>query len=278
MPQAGPIQINLRGLLEQRLGTKMRFVPRFVTRGLERLVRQQELNDALNHLYPLRGAAFCAEALRYFDIEVKLAHPERLPQQGRCIFVSNHPLGGLDGLALISILKQQYGSEPYFVVNDMLMAVEPLSDNFIPVNKLGRQSREYPRALEHALASDAPVVMFPAGLVSRRQPDGSIADLKWQKSFVTRALASHRDVVPMFFDGKNSKRFYSTAQWRKRLGIKFNIEMVLLPSELLKSRGARYTVTIGQTIPWSDLATALPDASVRNIRACVYGLQKENNS
>lgn len=275
MPQAGPIQINLRGLLEQRLGTKMRFVPRFVTRALERLVRQEELNETLRHLYPLRGADFCTEALKYYNIEVKIFHSERLPQDGRCIFVSNHPLGGLDGLALISILKERYGVEPLFVVNDMLMAVEPLSANFIPVNKLGRQSRQYPHALEHALASEAPVVIFPAGLVSRRQPDGSIADLKWQKSFVTRALASHRDIVPMFFDGQNSSRFYNTALWRKRLGIKFNIEMALLPSELIKSRGACYSLTVGNPVCWSELATMVPDAVVRDIRAYVYSLKNE---
>ena len=200
---------------------------------------------------------------------------DALPDGERFEFVSNHPLGGLDGIALVGILGSHYGDENLRVlVNDMLMHVGPLSDVFLPINKYGAQGREAARQISEAFASDKQLLMFPAGLVSRRQSDGSICDLQWQKACVVKALESGRRVVPVFFDGLNSKRFYSVARWRKRLGLKVNIEQALLPGELCHAEGSHYRVKFGKPIDVVAMRDrgATPSAIAAVLRTLTYSL------
>lgn len=270
-PHSGnPIRIDLDAVLTDKLGSKARFVPRWMVRKLSKLICQDRLNEMLRIAHPRRGAAFCSAVLDYLHISIKVRHSERLPQSGRAIFVCNHPLGGLDGMALIRFITEHYGMEPRFVVNDLLMAVEPLSDVFLPVNKHGAQSRHSAGDIDEAMASDVPVIIFPAGLCSRRR-EGVVADLAWHKMFVQKARRWSRPVVPLHFAGENSDRFYTWAARRERLGIAFNAEMVLLPSEIFKAEGSTYTITCGSPLSPDDLKGDQRQVADR-IRSITYSL------
>ena len=273
MSDQGPIKIDLHALLRRRAGRYGSLLPHFAVWPLERLVCQSELNALLDRLYPLRGVAFCRALLRELDIKLEIRNLDLLPPSGRALFASNHPLGGLDGISMLAFLGEHYGCEPYFIVNDLLMAVEPLSGNFVPVSIFGHQQRATGAAISAALASDAPVLIYPAGLVSRRGDDGSIADLKWNKTFINKAIESRRDIVPIHFGGTNSSFFYRTASLRRRLHIPFNLEMALLPREMLGRRGATFPITVGEPVAWQSLhGGSQAVAEARNLRNIVYNL------
>lgn len=250
----GPIRIDVGDVLQSRLGKRSARVPRWLIHRLERLICQDKLNEMLRVAYPRRGAEFCQAVIEHLGISVNVKGASNLPVNPRAIFVCNHPLGGLDGMALIHFIASHYGCQPRFVVNDLLMAVEPLREVFLPINKHGAQSRGSLAAIDEAMATDAPVLIFPAGLCSRRR-DGRVADLEWRKMFVQKAREFGRDIVPLRFCGENSATFYRTARWRERLGIKFNIEMALLPSEIFKAEGKTFTITVGTPVACRDLST-----------------------
>lgn len=272
----GPLEINLHKILRERMPRKVsRLVPGFVITGLERLIHQEELNEMLRMGYPLRGSAFAWKVLEYLGISVEVVGLENIPSGKRVMFASNHPLGGLDGIALIAVLGKRYGDDGVrFLVNDMLMNVEPLSDVFLPINKYGSQGRSAAIAINGALASDMQILQFPAGLVSRLHDDGSIADLEWQKAFVAKAIEYGRDIVPVRFVAQNTMRFYRTARWRKKLGLKVNIEQALLPGELCRARGSRFKIIFGSPISVSSLKERgeSPKKLAAEIRSAVYKL------
>lgn len=264
----GPIHIDVGSVLHSRLGSHK--VPGWLVRGIEKLIRQDELNAMLEYAYPCRGAEFCAAVIEHLGINVRVIGAENFPADGRAVFVSNHPLGGLDGMALIDLIANRYGKEPLFVVNDLLMAVEPLTDVFLPVNKHGAQSREAISEIDKAMASDRPVIIFPAGLCSRRLA-GVITDLEWKKMFAQKAVEFKRDVVPMFFGAINSPSFYRWANIRKSLGVKLNIEMALLPGEIFKSAGKTFNIMIGKPVSWRTLPSDARAAAIL-IRHRTYNL------
>ncbi|MDE6272760.1 MAG: 1-acyl-sn-glycerol-3-phosphate acyltransferase [Muribaculaceae bacterium] len=238
------MQISLSSIIRARLGKEARFIPGFLLRSLERIIRQDDLNAMLAAAHPAKGSEFSSRILAYLEISVEVQGLDKIPVDQPLIFASNHPLGGLDGITLVSILGAHYGDDNIRVlVNDLLLNVEPLRDVFLPVNKFGSQGREASRLLQQALSNGKQLVMFPAGLVSRLHPDGRILDLEWQKSFVSLALRHSRRIIPIHFEALNSPRFYKTALWRKRLHIPFNLEQVLLPSELVRARRKHYRIT-----------------------------------
>lgn len=267
---AGPIKIDLGAVLRERKAT--RCVPGFVVSWLKRLIRQDELNAMLQAVYPARGAEFCHAVLDHLGVSVSVSHEERLPaaEQHRVIYVSNHPLGGLDGMALIDWVTRRHGVEPRFVVNDLLMAVEPLREVFLPINKHGGQSRDAIAAIDRALADDRPVIIFPAGLCSRRR-GGVVADLEWKKMFVLKARQTGRPILPLHFKGFNSSRFYRLANLRERVGIKLNVEMALLPGEIFKARGKAFEIVCGDPIDAAALAGDAQTVAAR-IRQYVFNL------
>lgn len=271
-----PLEINVGEVLRQRLPRYYRFIPRGMVRWLERTVCQEGLNRLLRDNFPKRDADFCRGVLDDLDVTVNYHNIENLPPREltRVLFVSNHPLGGLDGMALIDFVRSYYGVAPKFIVNDLLAAVEPLSDTFLPVNKHGAQSRQAIRALDDAFASDAPLLMFPAGLVSRRGKKGVVADLEWQKMFVTKARQSGRDIIPLHFYGENSSFFYKFAKFRRRLGLKFNIEMIYLPREVFRASGKTFDVVIGKPISHTSLDNMPPMQKAQQIRQLVYDLDR----
>ncbi|MCM1152118.1 MAG: glycerol acyltransferase [Muribaculum sp.] len=243
------IRIDLHGILRRRLkGWKGRLVPGFLISWLEKVIHQDGLNELLRVGYPARGHEFTRLILSHLQISVETIGLDNLPQ-GRYVFASNHPLGGLDGITLVDILGAKYGDHGIKVlVNDMLMNVDPLKNVFLPVNKYGAQGRQAARDIGEAFGSDLQVVTFPAGLVSRLGNEDRIADLTWQKAFAVKALESGRQIVPVYFEALNSMRFYRAARWRRKLGLKLNVEQILLPSEIFRSRGKQFRVIFGSPI------------------------------
>ena len=265
------MRIDVDKVLRERLPKHYRYIPRFAVRWLERTICQDQLNAILLKMAGKNSVDAATAALDEMDITVRATGLEQLPE-GRYMFVSNHPLGGLDGLALISLLGSRYDKNIKFLVNDLLMAVEPLRGVFLPVNKYGSQSRAAATQIEEALKSDAQFITFPAGLCSRMQPDGTIADLPWQKAAVAHAVNYQRDIVPIYFDAHNSRFFYRFAKWRKKLGIKFNIELIFLPKEMIKQCGATLRVFIGEPIPWDSLDARAPKREAARLRDLVINM------
>lgn len=268
------LKIDLNRILRSRIGGwKGKLIPGFLISGLERLIHQKELNEILSTTYPAEGSDFSDGVYRYLDLGISAYGMENIEEGKRYVFASNHPLGGLDGIGLIKILGRRYGDDNVrFLVNDMLMNVEPLRKVFLPVNKYGSQGREAAKAISEAYASDRQILMFPAGLVSRLHPDGGIRDLEWQKSFIAKAIESGRDIIPVYFEGLNRRRFYRIARLRRRLGIKVNLEQALLPSEVCAARGKSFKVTFGKPVPVESLKESDKSYSelARNLHDYIY--------
>jgi putative hemolysin len=193
------------------------------------------------------GIEFAKNVVEKFaNASVSVVNEELIPKEGRYIVVSNHPLGAIDGLALITLIGQ-YRSDIKFPVNDLLMILNQMHGIFTPINKHGRHSANAAKELHNIFESNDLVIYFPAGLCSRKI-NGKIQDLEWKKTIIQKAKEYQRDIIPAYFDGRNSGRFYRIANWRKRLGIKFNIEMILLPDEMTKQKGKQFTITFGKPI------------------------------
>lgn len=273
------IQIDLEKILRTRIkGWKGRLIPTFLIRGMERMIRQNELNAILKATYPAEGTEFAEAIYRHLGLTLEVRGMDNIPATGRFIFASNHPLGGLDGIGLIKVLGKKYGDENLkFLVNDMLMNVEPLRPVFLPINKYGSQGRSAAKAISDAYKSNTQMLIFPAGLVSRLHPDGTIHDLVWQKSFIQKAVDYQRDIIPIRFDGLNRRRFYQLAKWRKKLGVKFNVEQITLPAELCAARGQHFRITFGKPISWQSISERLdadesPLKIAASIRTLIYSM------
>lgn len=267
--------IDVAGVVRERLPRHSRFIPRIVLRGLEKLIHQDDLNGLLRSNAGREGSDFCRGVLEDLDVTYRIAGGENLPapDDSRVVYVSNHPLGALDGIALIDMVARRHGREPRFVVNDLLMAVKPLCNVFVPINKFGCQSRGSSDALNMAFAGDAPVIVFPAGLVSRRSGRGGIADLQWKKMAVQKAVETRRDIIPLFFGGRNSAFFYNFAKLRTLSGLRLNIEMALLPGEIFKCRHRCFDIAVGRRIGCDELEGGrAASAEIDSLREAVYAL------
>lgn len=248
------MRIDIDNVLRERIPNYYKFIPRFIVRALEHIICQDDLNQLLTHNADKVGVDFCKGVVT--DLGVTFQINGVLPKdESRVIIASNHPLGGLDGMILAMMASEQYGGrkDVKFVVNDLLNFVEPLRSIFLGVNKHGKQPREAALKLDQAFDGNAPILMFPAGLVSRKDKNGDIADLKWNKMVVNKAISSHRNIIPIYFEGENSSFFYKFAQLRITLGLKFNIEMIRLPREVFESAGKTFTIHIGSPISWKNL-------------------------
>ena len=245
--------IDIDEIVRGKAGAKARFVPRFVLSWLKRIIHQDEVNEFILGEGDKQGMPWLDDCMEYLGTTLNVKGLENLPDDsdGRLFtFVSNHPLGGPDGVALGHLLGHRYDGRIKYLVNDLLMNLHGLAPFFVPINKTGKQSRNFPQLVEAVFNSPNHIIMFPAGLCSRRI-NGQIHDLPWQKTFITKSVETRRDIVPIRFDGRNSDFFYRIANVGKRLGLKFNIAMLYLVDELYKNRGKTFNVTIGKPIPYS---------------------------
>ncbi len=240
------LRIDVREVLLAKNPSLGKVVPSFLINYLKRVIHQDEINGFLAESGHLHDFELVEAALKFFETSYKVYGSENIPRSGRFIFVSNHPLGGLDGLVFIHELSK-YFSDIRFPVNDILINLRNLSGIFLPVNKHGGQSREAANLLEETYASDSQILYFPAGLCSRKRK-GRICDLTWHKSFITKAIKHKRDIVPVFFSGRNSNFFYNLANLRSFLGIKANIEMLYLPDEMFRQRGHEISMVFGSPV------------------------------
>ena len=245
-------KINIDEVLRSKVGKKAKYVPSFVVRWLKHIVHQDEINAFLSQVGTLQGVPWLDAVLDCLDNKIVVEGIENLPSctdTNRYTFVSNHPLGGADGIAIGKVLGHHYNGKIVYLVNDLLMNLHGLAPLCVPINKTGKQSRDLPRMIDAAFKSDKNVIMFPAGLCSRRNK-GVIHDVPWNKTFITKSVETQRDVVPIFFSGQNSDRFYRLASIGKRLGLKFNIAMLFLADELFRNKHKTFTMKIGKPIPW----------------------------
>lgn len=245
-------EIDIDAVLQAKAGKKAHLIPGFVKSWLKRIVHQDEINRFQREKGDLQGVPWLDAVLEYLDEKLEVEGWENLPDDTdgrRFTFVSNHPLGGPDGIAIGHLLGKRYGSRIRYLVNDLLMNLHGLAPLCTPINKTGRQSRDLPRQIDATFGSDNHVIMFPAGLCSRRIK-GVIHDLPWNKTFVVKSVETHRDIVPIHFEGRNSDRFYRLANVGKRLGLKFNIAMLYLADEMFRNRHKTFRIKIGKPIPW----------------------------
>jgi len=249
--------IDVRSVIRSKSVVLARWLPGFVVRYLTRILHQDEINHILRTYGHLQGVGMAHAVLDYLAIDAIPHGLDRVPQEGRYIFVSNHPLGGLDGLVLIKTIGERF-PQIRFIVNDFLLHVKPFEDVFIPVNKHGRQSVQYAQQIHQAYDSEAQMLYFPAGLCSRKRK-GVVGDLPWRRNVLQKAIKYQRDIVPIFFSGANSNFFYRLANIRKRLHIPFNVEMLYLADEMFRQRGGRFDLCFGQPIPYSSFT---PDKSL----------------
>ena len=244
--------IDIDAILSSKMGVKAKRVPRFLVNWLKKIVHQDEVNAFLWDARDLQGTPWLKAGIAFLDNKIVVKGLENLPDDSdgkRYTFVSNHPLGGIDGIAIGSIIGEKYKDNFRYLVNDLLMNLPGLAPLCIPINKTGKQSRDFPAMVEAGFASDHHMVMFPAGLCSRKI-NGEIHDLPWTKTFITKSVQTHRDIVPIYFSGQNSEKFYRIANICKALRLKFNFAMLFLADEMFKNRGKTFEVRIGNPIPW----------------------------
>ena len=241
--------IDIDKILQTKAPKHSKYIPKFVVSYLKRIVHQEELNVFLRDSKDKVGVDFLGACLEFLDAKLEVKGLENIPKDGLYTFVSNHPLGGQDGVALGYVLGRHYNGKVKYLVNDLLMNLQGLAPLCIPINKTGKQAKDFPRMVEAGFASNNQLIMFPAGLCSRRH-NGVIRDLDWKKTFIVKSVQAQRDVVPIHFEGRNSNFFYNLANVCKFLGIKINIAMLYLADEMLKNRHKTFTVTIGKPIPW----------------------------
>lgn len=255
-------RVDIDAIVRGKLGSKAKFVPGFVLSWFKKILHQEEVNTYLNGRAKGKiGKDFLDECVKYLEMNITLQTNidgkitpglDALPSNegGRYYtIVSNHPLGGEDGVALGSIVCGKWDSQMVYLVNDILMNLKGLAPLCVPINKTGGQARSFPQMVESAFSSEKNVVMFPAGLCSRKQPDGSIRDLQWKKTFVTKSVEYQRDVIPVHFSGRNSERFYNIARFCQKHRLP-NFAMIFLVDEMYKNVGKDFTVTFGKPIPW----------------------------
>jgi putative hemolysin len=244
--------IDLDRIIREKIGTKARYVPSVAVRWLKHIIHQDEVNRFLWESRDKKGTEWLEECTRYLDMTLDIEGLENLPDKndGRLYtFVSNHPLGGVDGVALGAIIGRHYDGRFRYLVNDLLMNLPGLAPLCIPINKTGKQSRSFPEMVEAGFSGDNHILMFPAGICSRKI-DGQIHDLPWKKTFITKSVETKRDIVPIHFGGRNSDFFYGLANVCKALHIKFNIAMLFLVDEMYKNVHKSFRVAIGKPIPW----------------------------
>lgn len=247
--------IDIENIIRLKMGPKSGMVPRWLIGWLKKTLHEDDVNEFLWQSRDVVGVPWLERCVEYLQMDLRIEGMENLPDDAggsRYTFVSNHPLGGIDGVALGALIGKRYDGNFSYLVRDELMFLPGLAPLCIPINKTGKQSRSFPAMVEAGFASDKHMLMFPAGLCSRKQ-NGVIRDLEWTKTFVKKSVETHRDIVPIHFGGQNSDKFYRIANICKALHIKFNVAMLYLVDEMYKNRGKQFTITIGKPISWQKL-------------------------
>lgn len=244
-------EIDIGAVLQTKAPRLSQRIPAFAVQWLRRTIHEAEINHILRTYWDLPPQEFIRACFREWEVTYSAEGLERLDPKGRYLFVANHPFGGMDGMMLADKLIERFG-DARVVVNDLLMHLEPLRPLWIPVNKYGAQNAAYARKFEEEMFGERQILTFPAGLCSRRIR-GEVTDLPWKSSFLKKAYASQRQIVPLFVEGRLSNFFYRMTALRKMLGVKFNIELLWLPDEMFSQKGRHFRIVAGEPIPMAEL-------------------------
>ena len=269
--------IDIREIIKGKSPSVARLLPGFVYRFIHRVMRIDFINGFLERNGHLTGIDFVNAVVRDFEVTEKVYGAENIPPTGRFIFAGNHPLGGFDSMLLMENVYTRLGDFK-FLVNDVLMSIPHLEPLFVPVNKHGKNDREAALALQQAYASDLQILIFPSGYASRKIK-GEVVDLEWRKHFISKSIEYKRDVIPVFFGGKNSNRFYRIANLRKFFRIKWNLEMFLLPDETYRHRKKEVQIYFGKPISYTTFDKSKTQQQWADyVREKVYQLPQTNPS
>jgi putative hemolysin len=264
--------IDIREIIRKKNPALAKAMPGFVISLMKKLIHEDEVNRIIDDYRHRHGLDFVRSILHDMKVTYQMEGLEQIPTAGRYIFASNHPLGGFDGLVLMDAIGTRF-PEIRFIVNDLLLNLKNFAPVFVPVNKHGRQSAEYVREIDQMYSGNAQVLYFPAGLCSRKI-NGQITDPKWNKSFIQKAVQYGRDVVPVYFEGRNSHFFYNLANFRKKIGIKANIEMTFLVNEFFKQKGQHLQLRFGAPIAYTTFDKSKNYSQWADVvREKVYALQ-----
>lgn len=267
--------VDIEKVIKTKSPKLHKYLPGFILNYIIKKLHQDDINHGINRSLDLYGHDFNKAGLDYVGAKVKWVGEEHIPKSGKVIVAANHPLGGLDGMALIHAVSH-VRKDTVFFVNDVLKNLENYGDLFVGVNKVGNSSSSALKVVVDEYSTEKAILVFPAGLVSRMQK-GKIRDLEWKKSFVSKALQYGSPIIPTFIHGQNSKFFYNFAYWRKKLGIKANIEMFFLPDEMFSQTNKDIHIHFGEPIEPSLLDSRhTPRQWAQIIKNYVYSEQFKN--
>jgi len=266
--------IDVDSVFKAKSPSWYKILPKIFFTLLKKIVHQKELNEALYKNRDYIGIDFVVEILKHFNIKIEIKGEKKILEDKRYSIISNHPLGGLDGLALINtISKDKY--KIAVPANDILMTIPNLIPIFIPINKHGSNVDNI-KAINKSFASDVMILFFPAGLVSRKKK-GIIKDLEWKKTFLSKSKYYDRDIVPIHINGRNTNFFYNIAKLRGFLKIKANLEMFFLVDEMFRQKNQTIIITFGKPVSNKYFDKRNTDLKWANLlRDYVYDLEKEN--
>jgi len=269
--------VDIDKIIQEKSPGVYKWLPRFIINYIKRKIHEDTINACIWDNRNKFGYEFNSACLKFLNINIVCEGLENLPKTGGIVVAANHPLGGIDGMAMIHALSQAR-QDVRFIVNDILTNMKNFDPIFVGVNKVGTTSADALRTVDALYASDGVCFIFPAGLVSRKQ-NGEIKDLVWKKSFVTKSILYNKPILPVYIEGKNSKFFYNFAMWRKRLGIKANIEMFFLPDEMMKFKNKSIKIKFGKPLYPEDLEKPRPRTHsqyAQEIKEMVYKMADKN--
>ena len=241
--------IDIEKVIKDKNPQLLKWLPKFIVNYLKRIAHQDEVNEILDDFKDIYDYEFSSALIKRLNIKVTVSGQENIPKTGGFIFAANHPLGGMDAMALVTVIEP-YRKDVKFIVNDILLNLKNLRGLFVGVNKHGGNTKNALKVIDDLFASDKAVFVFPAGMVSRRKK-GIVADLEWKKTFITRAKKHEKTIIPVFVEGSLSNFFYRLSNLRTALGLKANLEMLYLCDESFKQQDKTLSITFGKPIPSS---------------------------
>jgi len=265
--------IDVKRIIHSKNPKLLKRLPKFFVRYLQKILHEDDVNDFIEEHKNDSPIEFCVSVMRKFNIKVTFDGLENIPQEKGAVLAINHPLGGMDAMALVTVLHQKR-PDIQFIVNDVLMHLENLAPLFIGVNKLGKSPKHALEQVEEAFKEDHLLCIFPAGLVSRKNKR-TVEDLTWRKTFITRSKKHNKVIIPVHLDGELSNFFYNLYKLRKFIGIKANLEMLYLVNELYKQHNKHIHIQFGNPIFASELDNSKTDAEwAQFVKERVYALKK----
>ncbi len=254
-----------------RFATQAPLIRKSAVKLLRKLTREQEINCFLRENQGNRGLDFVDRIFDYFNFSYSVAHRERnnIPSHGRVVIIANHPIGSLDGLALLKLVSE-VRRDVKIIANDLLMVFEPLRELLLPLDNMTRSAyRQSYKNILQALENDEAVIVFPAGEVSRAGAKG-IRDGQWQAGFLHFARKAKAPILPIFVSAKNSLLFYSASLIFKPLAT------ALLAHEMFNKQSSEIQFRVGEVIPHHALeSNQLADkALIKRLKKHLYKIGK----